>query len=194
MRRAWLGALLAIGLAAGCERAGDSPIPPAEAEQQAAPAAPAGQAAFLPSQTDLYIDGKAARFPLTIAYIVHTEPHLDLLLFTDDPPEALSARYGGNRIYLSVSAGPIRLDDLPYEVAIRAASLDRRDIPDGIFLDRDRRQLQPYDVRIAFARNSRESLMISINGHFLQFSPWENQAPTLVHVEGCFVAELKARR
>ena len=111
------------------------------------------------------------------------------------PPEALSAKYEGNRIYLPLKAGMMTFDQLVNgEIPIRSATLEHRDVPDGIFLDGDRRQLQPYDVRIGFAANGKDSLMISISGQFVQFSTQAEGPRKVVYVQGVFAADLKRRK
>lgn len=200
MRRAWLASALMAGLcAAGCDRSGDAIAPappePSSASPTASVVGPAlATPASRPTEVYLFVDGKTVKFPPAIATVLPTEP-LELVLHTDDPPEALSAKYEGNRIYLPLKIGPIPLAELAgSEVPIRAASLDRRDTPDGIFLDGDRRHLQPYDVRIGFWANGKDSVMISISGHFVQFATRDEAPPKVVHLEGVFASELKGKK
>lgn len=199
MQRAWLAAVIVAGMAVvGCDRPAKTPAAPPNASTAGTdPDVPAAatQPTSRPTQAYLYIDGKAVKFPPAIIAVVMLEPHLELLLHTDDPPEALSAKYEGNRFYLPIKAGPISFDELTgSEIPIRAASLERQDTPNGIFLDGDRWQLQPYDVRIAFAANGRDSLMISISGQFVQHSTTSMGPPKVVQVEGVMAAELKRKK
>src|SRR5207245_2377948 len=109
-----------------------------------------------PAVSKIMIDGREFSFPAARLVLQQSEPTVDLLLFSDDPPDALSATYAGNRYYFELK---LDIDDLEKlaasDVHWKAASIERVDAPDGIFLDGDKRMLQPYDLRVAFSQTGR---------------------------------------
>ena len=75
----------------------------------------------------------------------------------------------------------------------KAASIERADAPDGIFLDGDKRMLQPYNLRVAFSQTGKV-YTIEIGGEFLMFnSKEEATAPRTVQVRGTLMAELEKK-
>lgn len=164
---------------------------PAQSPQTAPVAAPA---ASRPSSSTLLIAGREERFPPARVVVLREQPDcVDLLLISDDPRDALHPSYRGNRYYL-----PLRLENSTLatlsraERRMRAPSMERRDIPDGIFLDGNRKQLQPYDVYVCVNRDDDE-LVIMIEGQFTLFSNDQMMAqPHLVPVEGALRAAIDA--
>lgn len=147
-----------------------------------------------PTTSKIFIDGKEFTFPAARLVLQQSEPTVDLLLFSDDPPDALSATYAGHRYYFEMK---LEIDDLAKLAASdmhwKAASIERVDMPDGIFLDGDKRMLQPYDLRIAFSQTG-TIYTIEIGGDFLLFQTKEEAtAPKTVHVRGILLAELEKK-
>lgn len=157
------------------------------------PANPATQPASRPSHSTLMIGGREFSFPPARILLQETQPRIDLLLFSDDPRTALGPRYSGNRYYLPLHG--VEVDNLTQldaaEWLHKAPSSVHRDIPDGIFLKGDTEQLQPFDVRVAFALHGNE-LTVSIEGNFLLFQARNPGAgPQLVPVQGVVTAEIE---
>src|SRR5436853_3207787 len=50
-----------------------------------------------PTVSKIFIDGKEFSFPAARLVLQQAEPTVDVLLFSDDPPDALLATYAGNR-------------------------------------------------------------------------------------------------
>ena len=147
-----------------------------------------------PAVSKIMIDGREFSFPAARLVLQQSEPTVDLLLFSDDPPDALSATYAGNRYYFELK---LDIDDLEKlaasDVHWKAASIERVDAPDGIFLDGDKRMLQPYDLRVAFSQTGKV-YTIEIGGEFLMFnSKEEATAPRTVQVRGTLMAELEKK-
>src|SRR5688572_713961 len=61
-----------------------------------------------PTSSNLLIDGKPVRFPAARLVMLSDQPTVELLLFSDEPKEALRPGYGGNRYYLPIS---LMIDD-----------------------------------------------------------------------------------
>src|SRR5205814_7841343 len=147
-----------------------------------------------PTASKIIIDGREFTFPAARLVLQQSEPTVDLLLFSDDPPDALSATYAGNRYYFELK---LDIDDLEKLAASdmhwKAGSIEWIDAPDGIFLDGDKRMLQPYNLRVAFSQTGKV-YTIEIGGDFLLFQNKEEaSAPKTVHVRGTLMAELEKK-
>ena len=147
-----------------------------------------------PVVSKIFIDGREFVFPAARLVLQQAEPSVDLLLFSDDPPDALSTTYAGNRYYFELK---LDIDDLEKLAASdmqwKAGSMERIDAPDGIFLDGDKRMLQPYNLRVAFSQTGKV-YTIEIGGEFLMFnSKEEATAPRTVQVRGTLMAELEKK-
>ncbi len=147
-----------------------------------------------PVVSKIFIDGREFVFPAARLVLQQAEPSVDLLLFSDDPPDALSTTYAGNRYYFELK---LDIDDLEKLAASdmhwKAASIERADAPDGVFLDGDKRMLQPYNLRVAFSQTGKV-YTIEIGGEFLMFnSKEEATAPKTVQVRGILMAELEKK-
>lgn len=186
--------MMGAALAAGCDR---SPArrsgggrPGASREPQTMPAL--SPLATRPAPSSLAIAGREAVFPPARIVVLHEQPHLDLLVVSDDPRDALHPSYRGNRYYLSLRVENATLASLvQVEWRARAPSMERRDVPDGIFLDGNRRQLQPYDVRFGLEKQG-EELVVAIEGQFTMFDNEQTMSlPQLVPVEGVLRAAVE---
>jgi len=146
-----------------------------------------------PTKSVLMIDGRELEFPAARMVLQQAQPTVDVLLFSDDPPNALSATYSGNRYYFDLKLEISDLDQLAAsDMHWKAASIERVDAPDGIFLDGDRRLLQPYDLEVMFNKVG-EMYSIEVAGEFLMFGRDENGPPKTVMVRGKLVAELEVK-
>lgn len=145
-----------------------------------------------PTSSNLTIDGKPVKFPAARLVMLADRPTVDLLLYSDEPKEALKPNYGGNRYYLPITLeidDPIRISSADFYA--KAVSMERADSPDGIFLDGDRVVLQPYEWRVEFSDNG-SWLDIVIDGQFLAFRGREEPGPPrMISVHGVFQAELE---
>ena len=196
MARIWIMLVLMVALSA-CDR----PKPQAKGESTTTvrphfviDTNPSNLPATRPTVSKITIDGREFTFPAARLVLQQSEPTVDLLLFSDDPPNALSATYAGNRYYFELK---LDIDDLQKLAASdmhwKAASIERVDAPDGIFLDGDKRMLQPYDLRIAFSQTGKV-YTIELGGQFLLFQNKEEAtAPKTVLVRGTLMAELEKK-
>jgi len=156
----------------------------------------ATQAATRPASSSLMIGERLLTFPRARLFVQDRGPSLVLLLVSDDPRDALSATYSGNRYYLEIK---LDIDDVANLATTdwyyKAGSMDRADSPNGIFLEGDRKQLQPHDVSIIFNRAGSQMAM-AVSGQFLLFHtrPEEAAPPQAVLVQGTLVAELETPR
>ncbi len=189
--RSALALLLGL-LALGCDKPQQANIVTTNPRDTSDQATPNTLPARGPAESVMLIDGKPMKFPPARLLLQQAEPTVDLLLVSDDKADVLHPRWNGNRFYLPLHGIDVPLNMLAsHEVRSRAPSMDRRDIPDGIFLDGDKRHLQPCDVRILFAQNG-EDMVLHIEGQFIQFYTREQLAPPrLVTVSATLAAELE---
>ena len=145
-----------------------------------------------PTTSTLVIRNQPVTFPPARLVLQEREPNLTLLLFSDDPEAAIKADYAGNRYYLEIE---LDINDVAHLTAAdwhyKAVSIERIDSPNGIFLEGDRRQLQPYDVNIVFTGSGPKQITATITGTFLLFQGREQSAPQSVLVQGVLSAELE---
>jgi len=161
-------------------------------EGEGAAAAPMTQPATKPSYSSLWIAGKEYKFPPARLLLQQEQPTVDVLLFSNDPPDALAAGYTGNRFFFQLA---LNIDEIGKLAATdfqsKAASLARIDSPDGIFLEGEHKQLQPFEWRVTFSQTGR-TLSIAIDGHFVIFGPRDELGPPrTVPVQGMLTAELE---
>jgi hypothetical protein len=196
MARSWIMLMLVVALSA-CDRPkgqqkGESTT--TVRPYSVIDATPATLPSTRPTVSKIMIDGREFTFPTARLVLQQSEPTVDLLLFSDDPPDALSATYAGNRYYFELK---LDLDDLEKLAASdmhwKAGSIERIDAPDGIFLDGDKRMLQPFNLRVAFSQTG-TVYTIEIGGDFLLFQNKEEAtAPKTVQVRGTLMAELEKK-
>jgi len=179
--------LLAV-MVLGCDRPDTAgPPPPTTSPVGQHPAHPASR----PTHSTLLIGAREVRFPAARVVLQQSEPTLKLLLFTDEARSALSPGYSGNRYYLQLSVPAEDLAALPATPWVfEAGSMTRVESPDGIFLEGDRKQLQPHKVRIDFSLADGE-LTLDLHGEFLMFDMQEETAPVKVEVRGHLTAQLE---
>jgi hypothetical protein len=145
-----------------------------------------------PTSSHLMIDGKRISFPAARLVMLADQPTVELLLYSDEPKDALKPGYGGNRYYLPITldiAGAEKVSSADFYA--KAPTMERADAPDGIFLDGDRVVLQPYEWRVQFSDNG-SWLDIVIGGQFLAFGGREDAGPPrTISVSGVFQTELE---
>ena len=143
---------------------------------EAEPAEPLPQ----PVLTFLMIDGLGADFPPT-RLLLHGAGgdggKVRAELFSDLPKSAIKD-YDGNELYLEMdlsaasaaagATGPDRVDGATWR--FKSTSSERAESANGIFLNGQRRHLQPEDVLIKFERRGGQ-LVALVMGQFRAFEP-----------------------
>lgn len=144
-----------------------------------------------PTTSTLVIRNQPVTFPAARLVLQDREPSLTLLLFSDDPEAAIKPDYAGNRYYLEIE---LEINDVAHLTAAdwhyKAGTIERADSPNGIFLDGDRKHLQPYDVSIVFTGTGKQ-ITATMTGTFLLFQGREQSPPQTVLVQGALMAELE---
>lgn len=196
MRRILCSILLIPALAA-CDR-GDSKPPRAitttTVRIETPSTLPATAPATRPTSSVLVIDGKEYKFPAARLHLVQQQPQVELLLFSDDPAEALKPHYDGNRYYFAIKLDIDNLTHLAHtDYRAKALSMERTDSPYGIFLDGDRYLLQPYEWRVEFVDNG-AGFNIGLQGQFIRFD-LRDDGPIgkMVQVFGVLPVELEGK-
>lgn len=187
--------ILTIGaaLSFGCE-----PDAPAPAPADTAPANTA-EASSLPAAAQHPIDAPAAATQPTVFMLIEGEqkafPASRLvvddrngktvaLLMSDDPPAALNDDYAGNSYYMEME-----FDDLLPTIRgqvweYEAPDSEKQDTPNGIFLQGNRWQLQPFQVRVQFQQVDGADVAW-ISGTFSMYQEGERPPlPRVVSVTG----------
>jgi hypothetical protein len=118
----------------------------------------------------MLIKGTWVDFP-EAKLILHKEgDKLNAFLVSNDPPEVINPTYQGNRYYFEMALDTI--DDVKNiaqaEFRYKAPSAEPQDTPNGVFLDGERQQLQPYDIQVVFDKEG-DHLIADIRGQFLFF-------------------------
>jgi hypothetical protein len=172
---------------------------PAEAVLAAADPEPAAVPETKPAEpvlAFLMLDGLGAHFPPT-KLMIHDEGggRVRVELFSDLPKSAIK-EYDGNELYFEMdlkdAAGPQEIDGATWRY--KSTSSDRSDSPNGIFLDGQRRHLQPDDVLLKFERRGGQ-LLAQIMGQFRAFEPGTPDAlAPFVGVRGELTVELVQSR
>jgi hypothetical protein len=164
---------------------------PAGADAATSDAGPTTLPTSRPATSVLVIRNQPVTFPPARLVLQQREPNLTLLLFSDDPEAAIKADYAGNRYYLEIE---LDINEVAHLTAAdwyyKAATIERADTPNGIFLEGDRKHLQPYDVNIVFT-GSGQQITATITGTFLLFQGREQSPPQTVLVQGALTAELE---
>lgn len=159
-------ALAVCAAAAGCDPAADEPSPstaPSAAVQPAPPeTAPPSAHAAAPTTAPargpvvLVIEGQPVEFPPARLVVETRNDRTVALLMSDDPREAINDDYTGNSYYVEVQFEE-EVDTLRDRVwHYQATSAERLDSPTGIFLQGNRRELQPFDLKVHFEHNPRD--------------------------------------
>jgi hypothetical protein len=166
----------------GCDRSAKSPSAPTAAAPAAT--APAGhtaipattQASTRPTESFMKINGRLMAFPRARLKVEDDGPHLNVLLFSDDPPQAIKDDYNGNSFYLQMVLDVADLKDLHLATwRHQARSQEREDTPFGIYLSGRKAQLQPYNVNASFSPGEHNTSIVHVWGNFLM---WNNAEAT----------------
>lgn len=124
----------------------------------------------MPVLSFLMIDGLGAHFPPTKLLLHEDDGRIRAELFSDLPRSAIQ-HYDGNELYLEIDlegAEPKQLDGASWRY--KSMSSDRADSVNGIFLNGQRRHLQPDDVLVKFERRG-DQLLARIIGQFRAYEP-----------------------
>lgn len=143
----------------------------------------------------LLLDGLGAQFPPT-KLLVHNEDDgkVRVELFSDLPKSALK-EYDGNELYFEMAladAGPQKVEGGSWR--FKSMSSDRSDSANGLFLNGQRRHLQPHDVLVKFDRRG-EQLVAQLMGQFRAYEPGTPDAlAPFVGVRGELTVEIVEKR
>lgn len=143
----------------------------------------------------LLLDGLGAQFPPT-KLLVHNEDDgkVRVELFSDLPKSALK-EYDGNELYFEMAladAGPQKVEGGSWR--FKSTSSDRSDSANGLFLNGQRRHLQPHDVLVKFDRRG-EQLVAQLMGQFRAYEPGTPDAlAPFVGVRGELTVEIVEKR
>lgn len=122
------------------------------------------------------INGRLVPFPRARLKIEDDGKHLNVLLFSDDPPQAINDDYTGNSFYLQMGLDVADPRDLHLGTwRHQARSQEREDTPFGIYLNGRKAQLQPYNVNASFSPGDHETSVVHLWGNFLL---WNNAEAT----------------
>ena len=165
----------------GCDRSAVAPTTQiattAPATQSGAIADPASQ----PIAAVININGRDVLFPPARLRVEDDDgQRLEATLFSDDPPEALRSNYKGNSFYLRMQldiADPAKLGQAQWQYQAPSSASEREDSPYGIFLIGRQTQLQPFDVRAMFRRESDRVVTVLIEGQFQIVEPSNDRGP-----------------
>ena len=195
LRTRWLAAaLVASGLALGCDDGGKSASPAGGAATQPVSTQPAAtQPSTQESASHLTIDGRLVQFPPARLRVTKVGDQVTARLYTNDPKAALADDYTGNGYDIVM-----KLDDIadPAEIynafwQYKVATKDFSDSPYGIFLEGIKYQLQPADVTARFLGDAL-LVRVQLKGQFLQFDQSNVSAqPRQVYVEGFLLANVE---
>lgn len=114
--------------------------------------------------------GPSRQFPpARLRLTTSGEEPVAVMLYSDDPKEAINKGWQGDRYYFQLSLSQANdihsLDGA--EWWYQASSADREESPNGIFLKGDRYRLEPTNVVIHFEGKA-PRMKIGIKGYFLQ--------------------------
>jgi len=184
---------LTLFLLAGCD---DRPAAPTTIPV-AAPASPPATTSQPSSQPTrppavLMIDQQQMEFPPAVLRLRPQDDQLHPILSSDDPKEALNRDYTGNSFYIELPGRfteAAELDDKPFLFVTQSS--EREDKPTGIFLQGNRYQLQPSNVKIEL-RGESPKMEAWVSGTFLMFDLRDDTAPgRLIAVAGRLNVEVK---
>ncbi len=191
-----LGGLLCLG---GCDDAGkpsrisvSTATTRPSATQTSATTAPTTGPTTALSASVMLVNGQTFEFPR--ARLRSASRAQTLMLFTDDPKQAISDNYHLNSYYFDLKIDGGAIDQLKAGTAIhfKASSMTERvDTMHGIFLDGGRSHLQPFDVYVALQETG-DVVTARVWGQFLLFNTRDTTAPPqMVMVNGILSAPLE---
>jgi hypothetical protein len=184
--------LVALSLLIGCKkRAASPPATPGAATSRPVilTTAPTTRPASI-----LTIDNKAIAFPAAKLVLTSKSAGVQVILCSDDPPAAIDPTYAGNSYMLEMVLDIDDPAELPSATWVyQAPNAIPRNSATGIFLDGSRRQMQPLDVKVTFAKQG-SNIVATVAGTFLSFDSRDVAAPTqIVNVTGKLDAAVSER-
>jgi hypothetical protein len=192
MMRAALILLLLVLLAGvgACERPGSDRSPAAGPTQ---PAAAAPEVPPLPPLSFIAVNQQLYEFPRARLRVQRKDDLVLALLFSDDPANREDEAHTGHSFYFEMRLDiddPADLSDVLW--TWQAASAERAESPNGIFLNGWRQHLQPMDVEAAFEPHPDlpDRLVIHLAGRFLMFHTRDRtQGPVWAAVDGRLIVQ-----
>lgn len=162
-----LFAAMATGALCACDKRPTTPTAAPATSLSAATQPATTQAVTQPSISVMIIDGQRVVFPAARLRLEDSGDHLNALLFSDDPPEAIRDTYQGNSFYMQMALDIDDVQSLPGTIWTHKepSQTQREDTPYGIYLAGRKTQLVPYDVRAKFSTDSPTRLMVA--GQFM---------------------------
>ncbi|HEY8666904.1 MAG TPA: hypothetical protein VIL86_09575 [Tepidisphaeraceae bacterium] len=168
--------LLSITIA-GCDRHKQAAVPTTAPAPATAPASRPSEAL---GATYIAIDHQTIEFP-PAQLKLEKGAQLTALLFSEDPPgpaDPAADDKAANSFYLQM---PLDITDAAQlsqtTYAYKAASREREDSPNGIFLDHSKKQLQPLMINVQFTPKA-DVLEITLTGSFLEFDTQDPAIPS----------------
>ena len=150
--------------------------------------APATRPSEPPHSTFFVADGRttqplAYNFPRARLHIDREEK--TAVLYSDDPKNAIDAKYVGNGYYMVIHLTDEVLQHLDgYQWHFKAASSEHQDSADGIFLEGQRYHLQPSEMVVTFTGES-PLVNVLVEGTFYEFDMSQStHEGMLVEVKG----------
>lgn len=115
-------------------------------------------------------------------------------LFSDDPEEALSPKWTGDRYYIEMPLHADSVAQLDGEVwAVTASNGDLPETTNGVYLKGDRYHLVPVDVQVAFEGQA-PRVRVRLAGRFLQTDSNDPTAPPKsVFVQGVLMPRVEIK-
>jgi len=184
---------IALGAAFGCEREpsakqAEGSAKPQAAAEAAVPVKPDQQPQLAPTTRPsviILVDGEQREFPPPRLVVDDRNGKTVALLMSDDPPQAINDDYAGNSYYIEMefddALPTVRGQVWVYE----APNSDKQDSPNGIFLEGNRKQLQPFQVKVQFQQvDGGDVAWISGTFHFYHNNDAQPSLPRVVTVTG----------
>lgn len=183
--------LVALSLPLGCKKRVSPPASPSGAASRPVilTTAPTTRPASI-----LNVDGKAVAFPAAKLVLTSKSAGMEAILCSDDPAAAIDPTYAGNSYMLDMTLDIDDPAELPSAIwTYQAPNAKPRNSATGIFIDGSRRQMQPLDVKVTFARQGAD-IVATVTGKFLSFDSHDVAAPMqVVNVTGKLDAAVSER-
>ena len=190
-----------LGLVAGCAKTDDGQTQGAASTQPAVAGNPgqvspnSGSAVAEPTASMLQIDRSPHWFPPARLRLSTRDGRVIAHLYSDDPKGVLTGEHSVNS-YDMLMALPDISDpmDLAGSVWVdRSVSMEKRNTPYGIFLNKQQDILQPMYVTVNFSGQA-PRVMVKVQGQFALFHVSDqatHPAPVMVNVSGILDATVK---
>jgi hypothetical protein len=168
MRRFAISSLIGLAALAGCDRREPAPETPSAADSTAPATAPTtAPAVVAPTSSFITIGDRMIQFPPASIRIREDDDGRIALLYSGKPAK-ITDESAANSYYLQMvldipEGGDIGAASWRY----KAPSSEAADSPNGIFLDKARVHLQPFDVAVDF-EDQPPFVVVVITGQFLE--------------------------